>query len=121
MRRPAACVELDRARRVGPSPREEQRRDVPPPRCCSLTPCGQPPLKLTGAATSAGPGAADAGRGWHRARRDAGRWCVSVRRGLDPERYHKKAYASEATASQMAAQIASDRTNTALKDAPSER
>src|SRR5215471_9746748 len=53
-----ACVELERARRAGPSPREEQRRRCPPARRCSLTPAGQPPLKLTGAATSAAPSAA---------------------------------------------------------------
>jgi hypothetical protein len=53
-----ACIELDRARRAGPSPRGEQRRRCPPTRRCSLAPAGQPPLKLTGAATSAAPGAA---------------------------------------------------------------
>jgi len=58
MRRPKACIELDRARRAGPSPRGEQRRRCPPARRCSLAPAGQPPLKLAGAATSAAPGAA---------------------------------------------------------------
>jgi hypothetical protein len=59
MRRPTACIELDRARRAGPSPRGEQRRRCPPARRCSLAPAGQPPLKLTGAATSAASGAAN--------------------------------------------------------------
>jgi hypothetical protein len=57
--RPAACVELDRARRAGPSPRGEQRRRCPPTRRCSLSPAAQPPLKLAGAATSAAPGASE--------------------------------------------------------------
>jgi hypothetical protein len=58
MRRPTACIELDRARRAGPSPCGEQHRRCPPARRCSLAPAGQPPLKLTAAATSAAPGAA---------------------------------------------------------------
>jgi hypothetical protein len=45
MRRPTVCIELDRARRAGPSPREEQRRRCPPTRRCSLTPAGEPPFE----------------------------------------------------------------------------
>jgi hypothetical protein len=54
------------------------------------------------------------------ARRDAGCWCVSARRGLDRKSYHKRADASAATASQVAAQNPSDRSYTMVKDAPSD-
>ena len=50
---------------------------------------------------------------------DAGR-PGSARRGQGPQSYRKKAEASQATASQVAAQNPSDRSNTMVKDAPSD-
>jgi len=44
----------------------------------------------------------------------------SARRGLGPQSYRKKTEASQATASQVAAQNPSDRSNTMVKDAPSD-
>ena len=45
MRRPTACVELDRARRAGPSPRGEQRRRCPPKPDAAPLPCGSAPFE----------------------------------------------------------------------------
>jgi len=50
---------------------------------------------------------------------DAGR-PGSARRGLGPQSYRKKAEASQATASQAAAQNPSDTSNTMVKDPPSD-
>ncbi len=53
-------------------------------------------------------------------RLDASRWCEGGPWGLIFARYCNTAEASDATASQIPAQTPSDRSNTTVKDAPSD-